>query len=201
LNNATVHCVHKEMVPLDRLLPHPRNPNQHSDHQVALLAKIIEKQGWRVPITVSLLSGFITRGHARLLAAKKLGLETAPVDFQKYDTEASELADMVADNRISELSDLSQVDVKAILLDLEKAGVDLELAGYDANAWDTLRSAFAPDLEMLPGDLPDPGIAGVDTSMGRLILVYRTPEEKKFWTDKLGCDGSKVIWTPDDFSS
>src|SRR5207244_9866035 len=99
-----VHGAHDELVGLDRLQSHPRNPNKHPQEQIELLGEIIRSQGWRAPITVSNLSGFITRGHGRLAAAKLIGAKKAPVDFQDYSSEESELADMVADNKIAELS-------------------------------------------------------------------------------------------------
>lgn len=93
-----VHCAHDAMVDTAALIPNPRNPNTHPDKQIALLAKIITLQGWRAPITVSNRSGFIVRGHGRLMAAKAAGLEVCPVDYQDYENEAAEILDMLMDN-------------------------------------------------------------------------------------------------------
>ena len=62
----SIHCAHDELVDITTLVPNPRNPNRHPDKQIELLAKIIQNQGWRAPITVSTRSGFIVRGHGRL---------------------------------------------------------------------------------------------------------------------------------------
>ena len=70
-----VRCSFTEMADPRLLVPQPRNPNRHSDEQVALLAKIIAHQGWRNPITVSNRSGFVVAGHARLAAALRLRSE------------------------------------------------------------------------------------------------------------------------------
>jgi len=105
--NISIHCAFDEIVDTAALIPNPRNPNQHPENQIHLLAKIIKAQGWRAPITVSTRSGFIVRGHGRLLAAQHLGLEQVPVDRQDYTSEAEEWADLIADNRISELAELS----------------------------------------------------------------------------------------------
>lgn len=88
-----VYCTFTRMVAIEEIIPNPRNPNKHPKKQIELLAKIIKAQGWRAPITVSNRSGFIVRGHARLEAAKLLGLTECPVDFQDYDNEAVEWAD------------------------------------------------------------------------------------------------------------
>ena len=36
-------------VPIEELVPNPRNPNTHPEDQVKLLAKIIKFQGFRSP--------------------------------------------------------------------------------------------------------------------------------------------------------
>lgn len=115
---VTVHCSHSEMVDLFLLVDNPRNPNTHSKKQIELLAKIIQTHGWRVPITVSRRSGFIVRGHGRLEAAKHLGLDTAPVDYQDYQSEAEEWADMIADNKIGWLSEIDEEELASLVSDL-----------------------------------------------------------------------------------
>lgn len=98
-----IHCAHDKAVETASLIPHPRNPNKHPKEQIRLLAKVIERQGWRLPIVVSERSGFIIKGHGRLAAALLLGCETVPVDFQPYASEAEEWADMIADNPLLNL--------------------------------------------------------------------------------------------------
>ncbi len=92
---------------IDELIPNPKNSNTHSQQQIDLLAKIIKHQGWRNPIVVSKRSGFITKGHARLAAAKVNEFKTVPVDYQPYASEALEWADMIADNKIAELAEIN----------------------------------------------------------------------------------------------
>lgn len=100
-----VRCAHTEMVDVDLLVPHPLNPNKHGEKQIEMLAKIMKHQGWRHPITVSKRSGFIVAGHGRLMAAKKLGWTSAPIDRQEFETEADEYAHLIADNKIAELAE------------------------------------------------------------------------------------------------
>ena len=127
-----VHCVYDQLVPLADLESrrHPKNPNTHSAAQVAAIAAVLEGNGWRQSIVVSNRSGLITRGHGRLDAALLLGFESAPVDFQNYDSEESEIADMIADNRLSELSEMDDGKLLSILKELQSAGHDVELAGF-----------------------------------------------------------------------
>jgi hypothetical protein len=129
-----VFCAHTRMAAICELRPQPVNPNKHPKEQVALLAKIINGNGWRNPIVVSTRSGYITKGHGRLEAAKLLGVECAPVDDQEYASEALELADVLADNRIAELSETDGAVLKDFLINLDSLteDFDMDLTGFDA---------------------------------------------------------------------
>jgi len=126
-----IHCSHTELRDPTSLVEHPRNYNTHPAEQIRLLAKIIKHQGWRNPITVSKRSGFVVKGHGRLAAAMLLKTEKVPVDVQDYKDEASEVADMIADNRIAELAEADQDALKDLLVDDLFENFDLELTGYD----------------------------------------------------------------------
>lgn len=78
-----VFCAFDKIIAAEDLRPNPKNPNQHPEEQVELLAKIIRAQGWRAPVTVSTLSGMIVRGHGRYMAARLIGCPV-PVDYQDY---------------------------------------------------------------------------------------------------------------------
>lgn len=127
-----IHCAHNALVDPATLKPNPVNPNRHSAHQIQLLASIIQEQGWRGPITVSKRSGLIVRGHGRLEAALLMGAEKVPVDFQDYASEAEELADLLADNRLSELAELDEDDLKRVIESIRASdpSFDVELTGF-----------------------------------------------------------------------
>lgn len=139
-----VHCSHDEIVDIVKLVGNPRNPNTHTEEQIELLARIIKGQGWRKPITVSNRSGFIVSGHGRLQAAVKLGLTEAPVDYQDYANEAEEWADLVADNRIAELSEINEDLLGELLNDINDTDIDILLTGYD---YDEIESLLAIEQE------------------------------------------------------
>ena len=129
-----VWCSFDELVELDSLKPNPRNPNKHPVAQLELLANIIKKGGWREKITVSRRSGFIVKGHARREAGKMAGGQYAPVEWQDYATEADEMADLIADNRIAELAVLDEEAITELLAELEANtdGIDPEMSGFTA---------------------------------------------------------------------
>jgi len=124
-----IKCSYSELEQIHKLQPNPKNPNKHPERQIDLLSKIIDYQGQRSPIVVSKRSGFIVKGHGRLEAIKKLGWESCAVDYQDYETEAQEFADLIADNKIAELA--NHDDSAMIDLIKEYQIEDFELLGLD----------------------------------------------------------------------
>lgn len=123
----TIHCTYKELVATSALKRHPKNPNRHSKEQIERLAKILKYQGWRYPIKVSNQSGYITSGHGRLEAALLNEWTEVPVDFQDYEDDDMEYADLVADNAIAEWAEL---DLSGINKEIENLGpIDIDLLG------------------------------------------------------------------------
>ncbi len=142
-NGVEVWCSFDELAKVDVLKENPKNPNKHPDSQIELLAKNIKYLGWRHPITVSKRSGFIVAGHGRLMAAKKLGVKIVPVDYQDFNSDADEIAVLVADNRLAELSETSEDDLKKILSELD-GEIDIDLTGFSET-----------DVEQLMRDISD----------------------------------------------
>ena len=139
-----VKCSHDEVVSVESLKVHPRNPNTHSPNQIRLLAKIIKHQGFRNSIIVSNRSGFIVSGHGRLEASKMLGLKEVPVDFQDFDNVKDELSYLVADNRIAELAEIDRSELADIMGDIDSGDFDLELTGFEIETVEELMTACPP---------------------------------------------------------
>lgn len=138
-DGIAVYCAHDKIVETDALVPNPRNPNKHPKSQITQLAKIIKRQGWRHPIVVSNRSGFVVKGHGRLMAAQELGVLSVPVDCQDYESEASEYADLMADNKIQEFSELDIKMSADILRDIKDSGdIELEMSAFTEEALEAL---------------------------------------------------------------
>jgi hypothetical protein len=142
-----IECAYKELWPIERLKENPRNPNTHPQKQIDLLAKIIRETGWRSPIVVSARSGYVVKGHGRLLAARAAGFTEVPVDVQAYESDAQELADLVADNEISALSEIDQDVMESILADecFENFDTDLLAIPDAAETMKALRASFSSE--------------------------------------------------------
>jgi ParB-like chromosome segregation protein Spo0J len=143
-----VYCSYSKLEDITAIIPNPRNPNQHPEKQIELLAKIIKNQGWRAPITVSNRSGFVVRGHGRLMAAQLLALSEVPIDRQDYENEAAEWADLIADNRLAELSNLNPILLKELIDELNMDDFDMDLTGFTEKDIEKLMIQFGiPDEE------------------------------------------------------
>ena len=161
--NIPVFCAFDKLMDPKDLVGNPRNPNQHPKDQIKLLAHIIQSQGWRAPITVSNQSGYVVRGHGRLAAALEFGAESVPVDYQNYSNEAEEWADLIADNRLAELSEIDNTKIADLIADMDTGAVPVILSGYTEDEIDQLLTAIAGsedreadgvDDEVMPPQIP-----------------------------------------------
>ena len=153
MSGIPVFCAYDEMRDPRDLIGNPRNPNSHPDAQIKLLAHIIDAQGWRAPITVSKRSGYVVRGHGRLAAALLLGTDEVPVDVQEYADDASEWADMIADNRIAELAEIERDVLKDVLEEMDDGSFDMLLTGYDDSELERMMTATH---EVTEDEAPEP---------------------------------------------
>ena len=126
-----IHCRRDGTRPADFFQPHPKNWHTHPPAQLRLYANIIRQTGWRRAVVVSRRSGYITKGHGAVLAALAHQLGPVPFEVQSYQSEAEELADLTADNKLAEAAQTDEARLDALLKELSELGTDLELAGIE----------------------------------------------------------------------
>ena len=122
--------LHIERWPLERLIPYARNPRTHSEEQVAQIAASIAEFGFVNPVLVG-SDGVIIAGHARVMAARKLGLAEAPVIVLAHLSEAQRRALVIADNRLSLNAGWDEEMLRIELEALREEEYDLDLLGFD----------------------------------------------------------------------
>lgn len=122
-----------EQVAVEALIPYARNSRTHSDAQVAQVAASIREFGFTNPVLIDGKNGIIA-GHGRILAARKLGLETAPCIRLSHLTENQKRAYVIADNKLAMNSEWDEEMLGLELADLREADFDLDLTGFDADA-------------------------------------------------------------------
>ncbi len=90
-----------QVLPIDELVPYVRNARTHTPRQIKKLAKSIKSFGFINPIIID-EQKTIVAGHARVQAAKKIGLTQLPTIQVKHLSEAEKRAYILADNKIAE---------------------------------------------------------------------------------------------------
>jgi DNA modification methylase len=112
--------------PIELIVPYHRNNKTHSSTQVDRIARSIKEYGFNQPIVCD-KEGVIIVGHARLEAAKQLGLKTVPV-LTATLTEQQAREYRILDNK---LSDQAEYDFEALNIELE----ELQIDGFDLEGW------------------------------------------------------------------
>jgi DNA modification methylase len=122
---------------IERLIPYARNPRTHTQEQVAQIAASIVEFGWTNPVLVG-ADGVIIAGHARLLAARRLGLTEVPVIVLDHLSEAQRRALVIGDNRLA-LNAGWDEDMLCVELEaLREDDFNLDLLGFADDEMDAL---------------------------------------------------------------
>ncbi len=156
---------------LAELTPDPQNPRNHKDRQINALAKSIKALGFNIPLAVD-ASGNILCGHARYLAAQKLGMSEVPVIRLDHLSESQAKAFMLADNKLSEMSDWNKTLLAVQLKELTAVDLtfDIEATGFTVGEIDLIvdpKSNDSDPADAQPEIPEDPAI----TQVGDLWLM------------------------------
>jgi ParB-like chromosome segregation protein Spo0J len=115
-----------------RIFPDPRNPRRHSRAQIEVLAKSIKSFGFNAPIIVD-RRGQVIAGHARLEAAKLLGLKKVPIIRLDDISESAAQAYVIADNQIASLATWDDKRLAVHLQELSQMALEfsIEAIGFE----------------------------------------------------------------------
>ena len=116
---------------IDQITPYENNPRQN-DEAVEAVAASIREFGFRVPIVVD-PDGVIVCGHTRFKAAQKLDLEKVPVHVAIDLTPEQIRAYRIADNKTGELATWDMDLLPIEIAELQEAGIDWSLLGFDGD--------------------------------------------------------------------
>lgn len=139
-------------VTLEKLIPYVNNAKIHSDEQVTKIASSIREFGFLSPVLIDRNFNIIA-GHGRVMAAKKLNMETVPCVFIEGLSENQRKAYILADNRLAELASWDMNLVGLEIGELEYEGFDIDLVGFDN--MDITGDDFGTDFSLPDGDKPD----------------------------------------------
>jgi len=115
--------------PIEKIREYPNNPVIHSDEQIALIARSMERFGVTNPLLVD-EGGEIIYGHGRKLAAVKAGIKELPVCVARGWTKEERTAYRILDNESAHKSAFDIPLLRGELALLSTAGFDLSLTGF-----------------------------------------------------------------------
>jgi len=121
LSGATSHAI--TQVPINQLRPDPANPRLISEQELDALTQSLRQWGFVQPVLARREDSTVIGGHQRLVAARRLGLDSVPVIWLDITTEQAWLLNLAL-NRIS--GDWDEQLLARLLTDL-KADIDLDL--------------------------------------------------------------------------
>ncbi len=117
-----------EHVAIGDLSPDPFNPRRISDGELEALTRSIREFGLIDPIIARREDSTVIGGHQRLVAARRLGLESVPVIFVDLSPEQAKVLNLAL-NRIS--GDWDEELLARLLADLQLAPeIDIALSGF-----------------------------------------------------------------------
>src|ERR1039458_679156 len=116
---------------ISRLIPRITNPRTHTPEQVAQVVASMREFGWTNPILVG-VDNDVLAGHARLLAARQLGLTEVPVIQLGHLSEPQRRALVIADNQLAITgAGWDEETLRLELAALSEESFDLSLVGFD----------------------------------------------------------------------
>ncbi len=152
--------------PIESLTPYGRNARTHRVEQVAQIAASIREFGFNNPVLVDGQRGVIA-GHGRILAARKLDMAQLPVIELAHLTETQKRAFILTENKLTERAGWDNELLSLELADLQEAGFDLELTGFDDG-----------EIQALLAGESDEGIDSPDAADEELPAPPVTPVSK-----------------------
>lgn len=137
-----------QQISINDLKPYPQNAKKHPAEQVEHIANSIREFGFQQPIVVD-KDNVVVIGHGRLLAAKKLNMDSVPCVRADDLTDEQIKALRLADNKTNE----SEWDFDLLDMELSDIEIDMEQFGFDID--DISADDFGEDFSLPDGDKPE----------------------------------------------
>lgn len=183
-------------VPLGTFRLREGNPK---GHDIARLKRSISEFGFVTPVVIE-KDRTIVAGHGRVLALREMKFEgeKVPTGIREgkdwlvpcvlgatFAGKARADAYAIADNRLVELGGWDNEKLDGVLERIQKAcgGNALQIVGW------------SPDKLIAETNEDGSAVRVSKTGAGRIILVYLSDDERKFWLRKLGIETVEKIET------
>jgi len=156
-----------EVVPIDALKPHPRNPREGD---IGAINASIDNNGFYGRVLAQKSTGFILAGNHRWQAMTQAGATEIPVEWIDVDDDHA-LRILLADNRTNDLASYNDNELADLLEQLRVDTGTLAGTGYDGD-----------DLDQLLDDLGRPATGDWEDAFDRLPDGDREPFQQMTFT-------------------
>jgi ParB-like chromosome segregation protein Spo0J len=143
-------------IPIERLIPHPQNPNTHDDRQIKKLRHLIKTHGYaKGSVVFQTSTHHMLAGHGILEALKLEGYtHVDAVELDIDDIKAK--AFMVADNKIATDSLIDNQSLSNLIELLSSENIPSLDFGFDSDDLSELADRILGDTKEYDGDMsPD----------------------------------------------
>lgn len=143
--------------PVDLLKPYENNSRTHSDENVEQIVASIKRWGWTMPILID-EENTVIAGHARLMAAKKIGLKDVPCLRVNEWSDEQKKAYVIADNQLAMGSDWDYDILASEIQDLIDVDFDVSALGFDESDLDEIFNGDFADVDEVEGLTEDDAV-------------------------------------------
>jgi hypothetical protein len=185
-----------------RLRPRLKNPRTHTAKQIKQIAASIKEFGFINPILTDSADGIIA-GHARVEAAKLIGMSDVPTVRVDHLTPAQIRAFVIADNRLAEVAGW---DRELLALELQELSIELNfevtVTGFETAEVDLLISELtegaadeADEIPEIDRSVPAVSRPGDRWRIGDHFLLCGDALSKNSYVDLLGAQKAQMVFT------
>lgn len=144
-----------EVVPIQKLIPYASNSRTHSEDQIAEIAGSIREFGFTNPVLIG-NDDTIYAGHGRVMAARKLGMESVPCIRLAHLTSIQAKAYVIADNKLALNAGWDEKTLKAELELLKTEDFNIDLLGFSDEELNLLLNNEKVEGNTDPDEIPAP---------------------------------------------
>lgn len=187
---------------IDELTPHPKNPRKHPEEMMKKLEESIYQFGFNNPILIS-KDNMIIAGHARVLAAQRLGMDEVPAIVLPLDGAKAD-AYLILDNKLCEMSQWDAELLLDMIDTIDASGLDFKDVFFDAAEIDDLFNQIHTkdivddnfDVEQQLEDIVDPITQYGDIwRLGRHVLICGDSTELDTYDRLMGDERAVLVVT------
>jgi DNA modification methylase len=173
----------------------------HTDRQIGLIKKSIQRFGFNNPILVDSENNIVA-GHGRVKAAQQLGMDSVPVVRIEHLSPDEIRAYIIADNRLAEKSGWDRALLALELQGLSEIGFEIDAIGFEPAEFDiVLEEADEAAGADEPDDIvPAPEILRVSKpgslwTCGNHRILCGDAREREHYRQVLGEDKASFVFT------